>query len=630
MSRVFPGLLALVILAASGACSDSGQSAEDAADKLATALSELDLSSVRTTQDGAAAELEDLVEPLAETPVAVDVESVGTQDDRATVTLAWRWDLDGREWSYSSTAELLDRGETWALAWQPSVVEPSLEPGEQLAVARLAAERGDILGAGGQRIVTERPVLRYGLDKARVSGPAVARSARRIAQALDLEVAPYVERAEASGERAFVEAVVLRQEDAREQVPATYGSIKGAVALSDEIPLAPTRDFAGEILGTVGEATAEIIEDSDGEVAPGDVVGLSGLQDRYDDRLSGEPGTEVTAVPAESDESDAAGVAEPRTLFRADPRDGQSLVLTLDVGLQQQAERILADSPATRDPASAIVAVRPSTGDILVAANGPGNGGLNAATFGQYAPGSTFKVVSSLALLRAGLTPSSTVPCPPTATVDGREFENYDDYPPGFLGDITLRQAVAHSCNTAFISQADRLGRGDLVAAAASLGLGVDHDLGFPAYFGQVPPPETETGKAADLIGQGTVLASPMAMATVAASVQAGRTVLPRLVEQHEVEQQRPEQALTRQEARALQGLMRAVVAEGSGAFLADVGVDGAKTGTAEHGEAGRDGSLPTHAWMIATRDDLAVAVFVGTGESGSRTAGPLLEAFLR
>ena len=132
MSRVVPGLLALVTLVAAAACSDSGQSAEDAADKLATALSELDLSSVRTTQDGAAAKLQDLVEPLAEMPVEVAVETVETEDDRARVTLAWRWDLDGREWSYSSTAELLDRGETWALAWQPSVVEPSLEPGEQI------------------------------------------------------------------------------------------------------------------------------------------------------------------------------------------------------------------------------------------------------------------------------------------------------------------------------------------------------------------------------------------------------------------------------------------------------------------------------------------------------------------
>ena len=94
------------------------------------------------------------------------------------------------------------------------------------------------------------------------------------------------------------------------------------------------------------------------------------------------------------------------------------------------------------------------------------------ATFGQFAPGSTFKSVSSLALLRAGLGPDTTVPCTPTIVVDGKSFKNYDDYPSGGIGDIPFRTAVANSCNTAFISQRDRLGDRDLADAAAALGMG--------------------------------------------------------------------------------------------------------------------------------------------------------------
>ena len=168
---------------------------------------------------------------------------------------------------------------------------------------------------------------------------------------------------------------------------------------------------------------------------------------------------------------------------------GQPLELTLDMRLQLAAEELLADV----GPASALVAIRPSNGDILVAANGPGNDGYNMATFGQFAPGSTFKSVSSLALLRNGLTPDSVLPCTNRIVVDGKAFENYDDYPSGGIGQIPLRTAVANSCNTAIISQADRLGDDALVDAAASLGMGVDHDAGFPAYFGSVEPPESET-----------------------------------------------------------------------------------------------------------------------------------------
>ena len=267
------------------------------------------------------------------------------------------------------------------------------------------------------------------------------------------------------------------------------------------------------------------------------------------------------------------------------------------------------------------MAIKPSNGDIVVAANGPGNDGYNIATYGQVAPGSTFKSVSSLALLRAGLTPESIVPCTDTIVVDGKQFENYDDYPSSALGRIPLRTAVANSCNTGIISQAGRLEDDSLVDAAASLGVGIDHDLGFPAFFGTVEPPSSETEKAADMIGQGGILASPMAMATVAASIQSGKTVLPRLVKTWDVEQADVPK-LSRAEAAQLRGMLRGVVTSGSGSFLADVPGPPviAKTGTAEFE---KDGKILTHAWMIAAQGDLAVAVYVDIGASGLRHRRP-------
>ncbi|WP_336276075.1 penicillin-binding transpeptidase domain-containing protein [Nocardioides sp. B-3] len=263
----------------------------------------------------------------------------------------------------------------------------------------------------------------------------------------------------------------------------------GAVSLADQQDLAPSRGFAAPILGSVGEATAEIIEESSGAVEAGDVVGLSGLQARYDDDLTGTPGLTVIA----------AGVDNDRAVHEVAPVAGTPLQTMLDIDLQTKAESALASIL----PASAIVAIRPSDGAIPAAASGPGSKGLNTATYGQYAPGSTFKVVTSLALLRAGLRPEDTVQCDATTVVDGKSFKNYDDYPSSGIGTITLRQAVANSCNTAFISSRSRLEDGDPADAAAALGLGVDHDLGFPAYFGRVPPPEGETEAAADLIGRG-------------------------------------------------------------------------------------------------------------------------------
>ena len=320
--------------------------------------------------------------------------------------------------------------------------------------------------------------------------------------------------------------------------------------LDAELPLAPTREFAAPIIGTVGDVTAEMIKEHPDLYEVGDQAGPV--------RPAGAGTTRSCAaadgIVVQAIEDDGTATE----LFRQDAADGTSLALTLEVRLQSAAERIL----AAVGPASALVAIRPSDGAIVAAANGPGNGGQNLATFGQYAPGSTFKSVSALALLRAGLTPETTVSCPPTVVVDGKQFKNYSDYPSSGLGRIPFRTALANSCNTAFINERGRLEGLDLFDAAASLGMGIDHDLGFPAYFGSVEPPQSETERAADMIGQGRILASPMTMATVIASVQRGQVVVPRLLEAVEVKP--PDHTpMTRAEAGALRGMLRGVVTAG-------------------------------------------------------------------
>src|SRR3954447_251816 len=567
---------------------------------------------------------------------AVSVAGVDTAGSTATATLHHSWTFPGvpQAWSYDSRAELVQEAGTWKSRWQPSIVEPSLDPGHRLSQRRLYPNRGEVLGEDGDPIVTLRPVVRVGIDKSAVSRTQSAASARRLAALVGVNTKDYVAKVAEAGPQAFVEAITLRAAADARPADAKVRTIPGALPIEDEQMLAPSRTFARAILGTVGEATKEDVDDSRGAVVTGDQVGLSGLQKRYDSRLRGTPGVQViraeltAAGSSPSPTPTPTGASSPtpgqELLFRVAPKAGQPLEVTLNLTLQRLAERVLADTK----PASAIVAVRPSTGAILAAASGPGSRDQSVATTGQYPPGSTFKVVSSLALLRAGLTPSSTVSCPATLQVNGQRFKNYSDYPSSHLGRIDLRTALAQSCNTAFIGQRTKLREGDLAAAAASLGLGTDYDVGFPSFFGLVPNESTENGRAAAMIGQAKDLASPMAMAGVAASVAAGQTVIPHLLKDQVAT---PKGApLTRQEADQLKEMMRAVVTEGSARGVLG-SIDGpraiAKTGTAEYGTAKPP---KTHAWMIAAQGDLAVAVFVADGASGSRTAGPLLAKFLR
>ena len=641
------GLLLAALLLLTG-CTDAGlptpnaDDPERAATELAAGLADKDLTAVEFVGASSAtvdASFQTLVRGMGPLAPTVSVSDVDRQGSAATATLDIGWTFPGvpDTWSYTTTAPLQRDAGRWKTAWQASVLQPQLNGANRLSQRRVAAERGEVLGQDDDVIVTNRPVVRIGIDRTEVDGEAAEASATRLAKVVGIDAKAYRAAVADAGPDAFVEAITFRADDDERPANSEVYAIKGALPIQGEQMLAPSRDFARPILGIVGDATKEIVEDSDGAVVTGDQVGLSGLQQRYDASLRGTPGAQVRLLPLPSGSTSAspdpagspspgpspsASPAPPVTVFEAKPVAGEDLRLTLNLYLQELAEETLADTK----PASAIVAIRPSTGAVLAAANGPGNADQNLATLGQAAPGSTFKVASALALLRAGLTPSSEVRCQETLTVDGRRFRNYSDYPSSSLGTITLETALAQSCNTAFIGARTELDDGDLAAAAASLGVEVDYDTGFPSFFGEVPEDASGTGGAAAMLGQGTVLASPLAMAAVAASVSAERTTVPVLVAGQTAKTAAA--PLTEEEAKALRSMMRAVVTEGSGRSLAGLAGPGvvAKTGTAEYGN---DSPLKTHAWMIAGQDDLAVAVFVNDGESGSKTAGPLLKEFL-
>ena len=623
MRAVAAGTVSVAVLGSLVACS-RGPSPDTAANAFASALASGDISGAPLSGDPAAAQtdLAATVDGMRGTLPDVEVAEVRSDDDdeRATAVLDVRWALPGsaaEQWAYRTEVDLALTGAKWQVVWDRAAVEPSLGPAERLVLRTVSARRGEITGQGGRALVTPREIQRLGIDKTKVPPQAAGASARALAKLLEIDAAEYQRRVEAAGPVAFVEALTLRSAEALAYTDKGFAAIPGATALEGEMPLAPTSAFARQILGTVGEATSELITASDGRLQPGDLAGLSGLQKAHDSTLRGTPGYSVQARPVDGQPG------TPRTLAHRDPIPGSPLGTTLDHDLQILADTVL--DPVA--PASAIVAVRPSSGDILAAASGPGSNGFPTATQGRYAPGSTFKIVTALGLLRGGVEPGDELPCTETVQATGRSFKNYSDYPSAALGAIPLREVIAQSCNTALIASRKSAPAPALSEAALALGLGQQADVGVPAFLGSVPSDVAETEHAASLIGQGKAEASPLSMAVVAASVASGRTVTPRLLPAAPPAQ--TADRLSDPEADTLRELLRGVVERGSARFLSDVPGPpvGAKTGTAEYGQ---EKPPKTHAWMIAVQGDLAVAVFVEDGASGSRTAGPLLEQFLR
>ncbi|MER5623779.1 penicillin-binding transpeptidase domain-containing protein [Streptosporangium sp. NPDC002544] len=335
---------------------------------------------------------------------------------------------------------------------------------------------------------------------------------------------------------------------------------------------------------------------------------VEGLTQTYASRLTGTSSARIDLVK---------GTEKVATLATATATAGRELRTTIDLDVHRAAASAL---EAVNRPAS-LVALRPSTGEILAVANKPG--GFNRALLGHYPPGSTFKVITTSALVADGMTADERVSCPAEQNIGGFAFHNagFKDY-----GTLPLRTAFAHSCNTTFGAlTVDRLGGRRLAAVAGSFGFGAPVRPGVPAVRAEFPAPKDDTDLASASIGQGRVLASPLNMATVAAAIADGSWRPPRLVAASLLPEAEPRK-LEPEILRALRTLMPAVVVEGTASAVPFPSGTAGKTGTAEFG-SGKE--PPSHAWFIGYRGDLAFSIVVEGGGAGSTVAAPIASRFL-
>jgi len=273
---------------------------------------------------------------------------------------------------------------------------------------------------------------------------------------------------------------------------------------------------------------------------------------------------------------------------------------------------------------SSMVVIQPSTGKILAIAN---NAGYNDfALTAQVAPGSTMKVITSTALINAGVvTADSGVACPAAYTVQGITYhnDNGESEPPStpFVTDF------AQSCNNAFSTQWPHLS-GGLLARTAKKYFGLDQDWNIgiadrsASYF-NAPAGASGSELAQEAFGEGQLTASPLAMASVAATVDSGTFKQPILLPGTK---QATATALPASTDAQLKQLMQAVVTSGTAAGIGFGPGVYAKTGTADI-----QGQEQPNSWLIAfdPAQDVAVACLVVNAGYGAQFAGPEVKAFL-
>ncbi len=452
-----------------------------------------------------------------------------------------------------------------------------------------------------------------------------------------------------------------------------FPGVEVKARLFRQYPLGSVGAHAIGYIGRINKKDLELIEESEqaANYKGTDHIGKTGLEQSYEFHLHGETGYEQVEI-------DAGGRAI-RSLSRTPPVQGNNLTLTLDIKLQEMAER------AFGDRRGALVAIEPSTGGILALVstptfdpnlfvdgirsddwdllnNSPDRPLLNRALNGAYPPGSTFKPFMALAALETGKrTPGQTIADPGFFNFGGHQFR---DDKKGGHGMVDMHKSIVHSCDTYYYILANDMGIDAIARFMSQLSFGQRTGVDIEGEAeGVLPSPEWKkrrfkrpeqqkwfAGETVSIgIGQGYNAYTPIQLAQATAVVaNSGVMYRPHLVRyitdsrtgERTLIEPEPLRVLPwkRQHVEVIKRAMVGVNTHGTGAkaFAGAPYVAAGKTGTAqvfslkgaEYKSSRVKKELRDHALFIAfapvDEPKIALAVLVENGGFGAQSAAPI------
>src|SRR5580698_1271445 len=413
------------------------------------------------------------------------------------------------------------------------------------------APRGKILDREGRTIVDNYPSFSALL--LRDSSRDLAGDADLIAQGLHLVCSVLRARIRHFASLPQYQPIFLKEDitpDELQFIEAHRNELPELDTIMAHRRLYPRNGFMAHLIGYVGEVSEDMLNQPQFELYnAGDVVGISGVERQYNTLLMGQNGSRQALVDSHGREVGRLGETE------AIP--GKQLKLTVDIDLQIAAEEALAGKNG------AIVAMDPRTGEILAMVSGPtfdpndfavhisrdqwnklkddpDKPLLNKAIQAQLAPGSTFKIIMSVAGWQEGIAQELHVNCTGGAEFYGRRFGCWVK---GGHGPVTLEKAIYQSCDVFFYTLAEKLGIDRIAKYATMLGLGQKTGIDLPNEVSGVMPSEEWkiknfkqkwfAGETISVgIGQGAVAITPVQLLrAISAISMGGRMVVPHVVD---------------------------------------------------------------------------------------------------
>ena len=510
----------------------------------------------------------------------------------------------------------------------------------------IVAERGNILDRKGRLLAANRLTRSVYLWPREQKPEEWKLTATRLSEVLNIPVSEILEKLQRIG---YNSALPLRI--SRDISPKAFTVLaekpqefKGVEIREEASRYYPNGNKAAHVLGYIGEATSEDLKKHP-EYPMGMIVGQMGIERKVNNKLAGVWGNRLIEVDAKGTELRELGIMEPKP--------GEPVRLTLDVELQKTAEKALngrrggiavidvktgavlalASGP-TFDPNLFTRKITPQEWDSLQAQDKPF---LNRALEG-YPPGSTFKIVTSVAGMESGkFSPDSILVSSESIMVGGVSFHEHG----GGYGPIGFTDALAYSSNTFFYQMGMAAGPEQIAKWARLMGVGETTDLKLlglgQGSYGSVPTPaeklklygeEWYAGDTVTMaIGQGVVLVTPLEMAVMVATVaNGGYRVKPHLLAtQTNTPATKPEfTGMKPGTVEAVRKGLVAVVEKGTGQGLKDgsIPLTAGKTGTAE--VVGQQDNSNYVAYGPAHDPQIAIGVVVENGGYGATAAAPI------
>ena len=412
------------------------------------------------------------------------------------------------------------------------------------------APRGRILDREGRVIVDNYPSFSALL--LRDSSRDLAADADLIAQGLHLDPNEVRARIRRFASMPQYQPIFLKEDitpDELQFIEAHRNELPELDTIMAHRRLYPRNGFMAHLIGYVGEVTDDMLNQPQFELYnPGDVVGISGVERQYNSILMGTNGSRQALVDSHGREVGRLGETE------AIP--GKPLKLTIDVDLQIAAEQALEGKNG------AIIAMDPHTGEILAMVSGPtfdpndfavrvsrdewtklvndpDKPLLNKAIQAQLAPGSTFKIIMSVAGWQEGIAQNMHINCHGSADFYGRNYKCWVFFEHRAHGEVDLEKAIYQSCDVFFYTLADRLGIGRIAKYATMLGLGQKTGIDLPNEVSGVMPSEEWkirnfkqkwfAGETISVgIGQGAIAVTPVQLIrAISAISMGGKMVVP-------------------------------------------------------------------------------------------------------